>query len=112
MRSPFYFIVRPVNGRRYDNIKTLGDVEMITSVSQEDHMSSNRFAEVISTPSGYDGPISEGDTLLVHHNVFKIYYDMKGRERSGFSFLKDDTFFVDEDQFFLYLHVGEWLSHS
>jgi len=112
MRSPFYFIVRPVNGRRYDNIKTLGDVEMITSVSQEDHMSSNRFAEVISTPSGYDGPISEGDTLLVHHNVFKIYYDMKGRERSGFSFLKDDTFFVDDEQFFLYLHDGEWMAHS
>lgn len=112
MRSPFYFLVKPVNGRRYDNIKKLGDVEIITSVSQEDHTSSNRFAEVVSTPIGYTGEISVGDILLVHHNVFKIYYDMKGRERSGFSFLKDDMFFVDFDQFFLYLHNDVWMAHS
>ena len=83
MRCPNQFLVKPAGGRRYDNVSKYGDVEFITSSSQEDHTVSNRYAEVISTPIMYDGPIEAGDTLLVHHNVFKKYYDMKGREKSG-----------------------------
>ena len=112
MRSPFYFVVKPLNGRRYDNIKKIGDVDFITSVSQEDHTVANRFAEVVSVPNNYTGEITAGDTLLVHHNTFKIYYDMKGQERSGTSFLKDDLFFVDDDQYFMYKHDGKWKTHS
>ena len=106
------FIVKPLNGRRYDNIKEIAGLDFITSVSQEDHTSSNRYAEVIETPINYTGEITKGDILLVHHNVFKIYYDMKGREKSGASYFKDDLFFVDYEQFFLYKHNGIWKSHS
>ena len=77
MRSPFYFIITPHNGKRYDNVKIYEDSSLITSTSTEDHRFSNRYAEVLSTPIGYDGDIQKGDTLLVHHNVFKFYYDMR-----------------------------------
>ena len=100
MQSPHSFIVRPVKGRRYDNIKDIGGIDFITSVSKEDHKASNRHAEVVSTPLNYSGDIKKGDILLVHHNVFKFYFDMKGREKSGKSFFKDDLFFIDNDQFF------------
>ena len=100
MRSPYNFIVTPLNKRRYDNIKEIGDTKFITSTSQEDHEASNRFASVVSLPINYTGPIKEGDTLLVHHNVFKFYYDMQGREKSGRSFLKDNLFLIDNEQFF------------
>ena len=90
MKSPFNFIVRPCNGRRYDNVKEIGGVDFITSTSQEDHTVSNRYAEVVETPIGYDGEIQPGDTIIVHHNVFKYYNDMKGRQKSGKSFFKDD----------------------
>ena len=106
------FIVRPLDGRRYDNIKDIGGVDFITSSSKEDHTVSNRFAEVISLPINYDGPVRVKDTLLVHHNVFKVYYDMKGVERSGASFFKDDMFFIDDEQYFMYKHEGEWNTHS
>jgi len=112
MRSPFYFIVSPLSGRRYDNIKKIGDIDFITSTSQEDHESSNRFAEVVSLPVGYDGEIKIGDTLLVHHNVFKYYYDMRGRQQSSHNFFKDNLFFVDYDQFFMYYSGGQWKCHS
>lgn len=112
MRSPFYFIVSPLSGRRYDNIKKIGDIDFITSTSQEDHESSNRFAEVVSLPVGYDGEIKIGDTLLVHHNVFKYYYDMRGRQQSSHNFFKDNLFFVDYDQFFMYYSVDQWKCHS
>jgi len=112
MKSPFYFIINPHKGKRYDNTKEVAGMEVITSTDTEDHRFANRFANVVSTPVGYTGEIQKGDTLLVHHNVFKYYYDMRGRERSGRSFLKDDLFFVDEDQFFLYKRQGEWKAHS
>ena len=53
MRSPDSFIVTPVNDRRYDNLKEISGVKFITSVSEEDHTASNRFATVIETPIGY-----------------------------------------------------------
>jgi hypothetical protein len=114
MKSPYSFIVKPYNNRRYDNVKSYGDIEFITSTSEEDHKSSNRFAIVISTPINYTGPIKEGDILLVHHNVFKFYNDMYGRRKSGKSFFKDDLFFVDVDQFYLYKSKGEsnWKGYS
>jgi hypothetical protein len=112
MKSPTMFIVKPLNGRRYDNIKNIGGLDLITSVSQEDHTTSNRYAEVIETPANYQGEIRPGDILLVHHNVFKIYYDMRGREKSGASYFKDDLFFIDNEQFFLYKRNNQWKSHS
>ena len=72
MRALYSFIVKPYNDRRYDNIKKIGDFEFVTSVSEEDHTVSNRYAEVISLPLSYKGDIKIGDTLLVHHNVFNI----------------------------------------
>ena len=108
MRSPFYFIVQPIDDKRYNNTKDIGDVSFITSTSEENHKASNRQGVVISTPIGYKGDIKIGDVLLVHHNVFKFYYDMKGRQKSGKSFFKDNLFFIEQDQFYMYKQNGMW----
>ena len=112
MRSPFYFIVKPMNGKRYDNTKDIGGIDLIVSTSEEDHKFSNRYAEVIELPLGYKGPIQQGDTLLVHHNAFKFYNDMKGRQKSGKSFFKDDLFFIETEQFYLYKNEGKWKTYD
>ena len=112
MRSPFSFITRPINGKRYTNSKEIEGVDVITSTSEEDHPSSTREAEDIALPLGYEGPIEVGDTLLVHHTVFKFYNDMKGRQQSGKSFFRDDLFFVDTEQFYMYRHDGEWHAYD
>ena len=93
MKSPFYFIVKPYNGKRYDNTKKIGNIDFIISSSKEDHTVSNRYAIVQETPINYEGEIKVGDTLLVHHNVFKYYNDMKGREKVVKLF-KDDLFLL------------------
>ena len=80
MQSPYSFIVKPLKGRRYDNIRVYGDRDLIISVSEEDHTVANRYAEVVSVPMGYEGEVSPGDTILVHHNVFKNYNDIYGRQ--------------------------------
>ena len=112
MRSPFFFIVKPLEGKRYNNTKELSGTEFITSTSEENHMASNRIGIVESTPIDYAGPIKPGDELLVHHNVFKYYNDMKGRQRSGRSFFKDDLFFIEDDQFYMYKQNGDWHCHD
>ena len=112
MKSPFYFIVKPYNGKRYDNTKRIGNIDFIVSSSKEDHTVSNRYAIVQEVPINYKGDVKIGDTLLVHHNVFKYYNDMKGREKSGKSFFKDDLFFIDVDQFYMYKHDDVWKCHS
>lgn len=112
MRSPFYFIVRPHKGTRYSNTVDWDGMDFITSTSEEDVKSSNRQAEVAELPVGYSGPIKIGDTLLVHHNVFKFYNDMGGRRKSGKSFFKDDLFFVDNEQFFMYRNGTQWEAHD
>jgi hypothetical protein len=112
MKSPFYFIVRPLNGKRYDNTKSIAGIDFIVSTSEEDHKFSNRFAEVVELPLGYKGPIETGDTLLVHHNAFKFYNDVRGRQKSGKSFFRDDIFFIEPDQFFMYKQDNKWNAYD
>lgn len=108
MQSPNQFIVTPSNNRRYDNVKTIEGLEIILDTSEESASFSNREAVVLSTPINYIGPITKGDTLLVHHNVFKYYNDMYGRRQSGKSFFKDDKFFIDETQYYMYKNNSKW----
>jgi len=110
MRSPFYFIVEPLDGKTYDNTRKFGDVDFVISTSQEDHTVTQRHAVVVATPSGYDGPIKDGDIVIVHHNVFRKYYDMKGREKDSFSLLRPGTYFLDDMQLYAYKQDGKWNS--
>lgn len=110
MQSPNQFIVTPANNRRYDNIKTMEGLEIILDTSEESASFSNREAVVVSLPLNYKGPIEVGDTLLVHHNVFKYYNDMYGRRQSGKSFFKDDRFFIDDTQYYMYKKTNQWIA--
>ena len=112
MRSPFSFIVKPIGGSRYVNKKEIEGVDFIVSSSEENHKASNRMAEVLETPIGYEGSVRKGDILLVHHNVFKFYNDMYGKKKSGKSFFKDDLFFVDSDQFYMYKRGEQWFAYD
>jgi len=112
MKSPIYFIAEPINNTRYNNTKDIGGVEFIVNTSEEDHRFSNRYAVVVEIPLGYTGPIKPGDVLLVHHNVFKFYNDIKGERRSGKSFFKDNKFFIDSEQFFMYKSGDCWHSYD
>ena len=112
MKSPYSFIVKPMGGNRYVGSKDIEGVDFIVNTSEENHKASNRIAEVVETPIGYDGDIKAGDLLIVHHNVFKFYNDMYGRKKSGKSFFKDDLFFVDGDQFYMYRRGDDWVAHD
>lgn len=112
MKSPLYFIVKPTKGRRYNNTKEIAGIEIIVNTSEEDYKFSNRQAIVVETPLNYSGPIKPGDTLIVHHNAFKFYNDIKGRRKSGKSFFREDIFLIEDDQFFMYKNSDGWHAYD
>ena len=68
MQSPYCFIVKPYNDRRYDNIKYYGDKKFFTSTSEEDHTVSTRFATVVNIPIKYNGKIKIAPTIPKPNN--------------------------------------------
>lgn len=110
MKSPYKFIVSPI-GDNYINSKKVDGGELITNTSLESHKHVNREAEVVSVPIYYKGDIKPGDKVIVHHNVFRIYYDMKGRQTKSPEFFRDGLYLVDIERIFLYNQNGEWKSN-
>jgi hypothetical protein len=103
------FIVSPI-GERYDNVKQLDDKELILNTEISNHQFVNRKAKVIATPLLFQSPINVGDEIIVHHNVFRRWYDMKGREKNSRSYWKEDKYFISLDQVFLYKQNNKWIS--
>ena len=109
MRSVYDFIIKPV-GKRYDNEIKVGERILITNSSIESFKHVNNVAEVIETPVAFATSIKKGDLIIVHHNVFRVFYDMKGIKKNSRSFLKDDLFFCAVDQIYLYKRKDLWKS--
>ena len=108
MRSVYCFVVKP-KGERYNNSTKVGDKELILNTENFNHQYTNREAEVISCPMvGDDLGIKPGDTVLVHHNVFRRWLDVKGREKNSRSYFNENTYIVYSDQIFLYKQDNKW----
>ena len=101
MKSVFNFIVKPV-GARYNNKIKVEDKELILNTRIESFKSVNNLAEVISTPLAYSTNIKVGDIVLIHHNVFRRFYDIRGNQKNSRAFFMDDLYFCDLDQIYLY----------
>ena len=95
------FIVSPI-GERYNNVSRVDDKELILNTEIFNHHYINRKAKVIATPLLFQSPVNIGDEVIVHHNVFRRWHDMKGRERNSRSYWQEDKYIISEDQIFLY----------
>ena len=109
MRSVYNFVVKP-KGERYNNTKKLDGGELILNTDIFQHQYVNREAIVISTPIIGDTDIKPGDTVIVHHNVFRRWNDVKGVERNSKAYFNEDTYFINHDQIFLYKQKEKWIA--
>ena len=107
MNSLYKFIVTPLN-KRYNNEINVGDKKLIVNSSVEEFTFISREAKVVSVPSEYKTDINVDDTIIIHHNVFRRWYDQKGVERNSSSYFKEDLYFVQPDQIFMYKHSNQW----
>ena len=95
------FIVSPI-GERYNNSKKVGDKDLILNTEIFNHQFINRLALVLETPMLFNTPVKKGNEIILHHNVFRRWHDVKGREKNSRSYWKEDKYLVSEDQIFLY----------
>ena len=107
MRSVYNFVVSP-KGDRYNNVKKIGDKELILNTEIFNHQYINREATVVSVPIIGETNIQKNDTVIVHHNVFRRWHDVKSRERNSRSYFNEDTYLVNFDQIFLYKRNKNW----
>jgi len=108
MKSVYDFVVTP-KGERYNNTKKLDGGELILNTEIYNHEYVNREAVVVSTPLVGHADIRAGDTVLVHHNVFRRWHNVKGVEKNSRSYFNESTYFITKDQIFLYKKDEEWI---
>ena len=109
MKALYNFIIEPF-GERYNNKKEVNGSELLLNTEMHNHSYSNRIAKVLSVPSEIETNIKEGDQVIVHHNVFRRFKDIRGVEKNSKSYYDDNKFFVNEDQIFGYKKDNEWHS--
>ena len=107
MKAPFDFVIEP-KGNRYNNIKKIGGKDLILNTEIFNHQFVNREAIVKSVPTAFKTEIKPGDTIITHHNVFRRWHDVRGNEKNSRSYFDENTYFVKEDQVFLYKRNKNW----
>ena len=107
MQSVFDFIIKPKN-KRYNNTKQIGDSELLLNSEISDHRYVSRNGIVISIPKKENTEIKKGDEVILHHNVFRRWYDVRGVERNSRSYWEEYKYFVKLDQIFLYKRNNKW----
>ena len=105
MQSIHQFIITPV-GDRYDNIDKETGLVMNTDIANHKFISRN--AKVLSVPSAFKTPIKEGMEVIVHHNIFRRWYDMRGNERNGAAYISEDKYLCQPDLLFMYKDGDDW----
>ena len=107
MKSLYDFIVKPV-GSKYNNTVEISGKNVVVNTKIENWKFVNRLAEVIETPLAFKSSIKKGDTVVIHQNVFRTFYDMKGEKKKSRSYFENDLYFCSLDQVYLYKNKNGW----
>ena len=107
MKSLYDFIVQPI-GETYNNKTQVDGKDLILNNKIESWKFVNRNAIVISTPTAFKTNIKIGDTIVVHQNIFRKFYNMQGEKKNSRSYFKDNLYFVSLDQIYLYKNNNKW----
>ena len=107
MNSIYDFIVKPV-GDKYKNTVKIDNKELVVNTKIENWKFVNRIAEVVQVPLAFNTGIKKGDKVLIHQNVFRTFYDIRGEKKKSRSFLKDDHHLCSFDQIYMYKNKNGW----
>ena len=109
MNSVYDFIITPKEGR-YNNKKKVGDKTLVLNTSIEDHKLVSKQAIIVAVPLAFKTILKVGDEVMVHHNIFRRWYDVKGKDRNSGQYFKEDLYFCKPDQVYLYKRNNKWFS--
>jgi hypothetical protein len=101
------FVVAPSEGR-YDNKLNINGAELILNTELQNHSYVSRVGLVISEPHFNDTSIRKGDLIILHHNVFRRFRDIRGNEKNSRSFYEENKYFVQPNQIFAFKTNDTW----
>ena len=107
MKSLYDFIIEPL-GDKYKNEIQVGNKKVIVNTQIESWKFVNRLAKVIKTPLAFKTKIKKGDIIVVHQNVFRTFYNIRGEKKKSRSWFKNDLYFCSLDQIYLYKNSTGW----
>jgi len=108
MKCVLDFLIKPLS-TTYNNTKDIGDKKLIVNTEMQNHNYVSRVGVVLGVPKNSMG-ISVGDKVIVHHNVFRRYRDVRGVEKNSRSYYGDGLFLVSPDQIYAYNKSNNWIA--
>ena len=107
MKSVFNFVVEPIGGR-YNNNKKIDNDDLILNTQIFTHQNVNRLGLVKQVPIIGNHKIKVGDKVIVHHNVFRRFHDVRGKEKNSKSYIDDNNYLCNVDQVYAYKRTNKW----
>jgi len=108
MQSVFNYLVEP-KGSRTTGKKEVEGKELLLNTDLQNFQYSNRVGKVLGLPLAkrYE-EIKEGDEVIVHHNIFRRFRDVRGKEKDSKNYLSENVYLVQPDQIYGYKRKDEW----
>tara|TARA_X000001382_G_scaffold107288_1_gene82931 strand:- start:176 stop:778 length:603 start_codon:yes stop_codon:yes gene_type:complete len=107
MKPLFDFVIEP-SGDRYNNSTSVDGKELILNTEIFNHQYINREGLVKKSPLHNPAGLCEGDYVLIHHNVFRRWHNVKGAEKNSRGFLNENEYLVSNDQIYMYKRDNVW----
>lgn len=107
MKSVFNFIVRPKFSRSSSK-KNIAGKELLLNTEVQNHEYTSRLGVVTALPIAEATEIQVGDEVILHHNVFRRFRDVRGTEKNSKSYYSEEHFFAQPDQIYAYKRKNEW----
>lgn len=109
MRAVYDFVIKPYS-ERTNNVVNVEGSELILNTELQNHQYVSRHAIVLEKPVAIQTEVEKLDEVIVHHNVFRRFRDIRGNEKNSRSYIDENTFLASTDQVYAYKRNGIWRS--
>ena len=63
---------------------------------------------ILNLPLVGNEELKVGDDIIVHHNVFRRFRDVRGNEKDSKNYLSEEVYTIQADQIYAFKRNGEW----
>ena len=107
MQSVFNYLVSP-KGDRTVGSKEIEGQTLLLNTDLQNHSYTNRVGTILNLPLVGNEELKEGDDIIVHHNVFRRFRDVRGNEKDSKNYLSEDVYTIQADQIYAFKRNSEW----
>jgi|TARA_R100000081_G_C4710033_1_gene112345 hypothetical protein len=100
-------MVRPKTSRSSAK-KEIDGKELLLNTEVQNHNYTSRLGVITALPIAVATNIQVGNEVILHHNVFRRFRDVRGEEKNSKSYYNEDLFFAQPDQIYAYKKDNNW----